>query len=298
MAQLNYHHLYYFYLTAKEGSIAKASHSLHLTPQTISAQIKTLEDYLGIELFNRVGKRLKLSPQGQFVYSYAEDIFGLGNELLYNLNTGQHIESLTFAVGVTDVIPKILTLDLFTSCFDQQPDLRLVCREGDIDSLLADLAINHLDIILSDTPIVPGANVKAYSHKIGESGMTFFAAESLTSELEGTFPQCLDQAPFLIPGDRSTLRRDLLAWFDNQHIHPRVVTECDDSALLKMFGQEGYGVFCTPTSIEEHVSSQYNVNVIGRTAEITESYYFISPERKLKHPAVVPLYAHARHLFD
>ncbi|MCV2884547.1 transcriptional activator NhaR [Aestuariibacter sp. AA17] len=296
--QLNYHHLYYFYVTAKEGSIVSACKILNLTPQTVSAQIKTLEDYMGLSLFERNGKRLTLSKQGHFVYSYAQDIFSLGNELLYNVNEGNLTEKGRFCIGVTDAVPKILALDLLKTCLDSDEAIHLSCKEGDMDALLTGLALNRLDVLLSDSSILPSSHVKAYCHKIGESGLTFYASNTISNHLKGEFPQCLDNAPFLIPGDKASQKMALLSWFDKLGIHPRIVAECDDSALLKLFGQEGYGVFCTPTSIEDHVVEQYQVDVIGHTDELTESFYFISPERKLNHPLVLPLYQQAKQMFQ
>ncbi len=299
MASLNYHHLYYFYVTAREGTIVKAAEHMHITPQTVSGQISAFEDYLGIALFERKGKRLVLNEAGKMAYSYAEDIFSLGSELQHALNNEQHGRQFTFAVGITDVLPKVFAFDLLKSCFDMDETLRLVCHEGDIDSLLVDLALNRIDLILSDRPLMPGARIKAYSHSLGESGITFFTANKRSArQLAAEFPNSLDQQNFLISGEKSTLKINLMSWFDELQITPNIVAEFDDSALTKLFGQAGYGIFCTPSTIEEDVQRQYNVAVIGRTHEIKEQFYAISPERKLKHPGVRHLFSHAKTLFN
>jgi LysR family transcriptional activator of nhaA len=294
--QLNYHHLYYFYVTAKEGSIIKASKLLHLTPQTISGQIGVLEDSMGFPLFNRVGKRLELNAQGSIAFSYAEDIFRLGTELVHTIKNTSEGHQQIFSIGVTDVLPKVLAFDLFRSCFDNNHNLRLVCKEGDLDFLLGELAANRIDIILSDRPLTPGTRVAAYNHLIGESGVTFFATADLAVILNEDFPQSLHHQKMLIPGDKSAQKLDLMAWFDSIGIVPQIKAEFEDSALMKLFGQAGYGTFCGPTSIEKHISEQYQVEIVGRTNGIKERLYLISPERKLKHPAVVPLFEHARTL--
>lgn len=296
MQQLNYHHLYYFYVTAREGSIMRAAELLHLTPQTVSGQISTFEDYLDKKLFDRKGKRLILNQQGQYVYSYAEDIFSLGTELLQNLKNKEASHQLHFTIGVTDIIPKVLAFDLFKTCLDYDESLKLICNEGDLESLLADLALNKLDIIFSDQPLPPGGNIKAYNHYVGETGMAFFAKAELAEKLTSDFPKCLHQFPILLPGEKSTQRVELLAWFDRLGIVPDVVAEFEDSALMKLFGQSGYGVFCAPAPIAEHVKEQYQVEIIGMTEEISEDFYLISPERKLKHPAALHLFEYASEL--
>jgi LysR family transcriptional activator of nhaA len=294
MAQLNYHHLYYFFTTAKEGSIVKAAEVLNLTPQTISGQISTLESSLGFQLFDRVGKRLMMNDQGKLTYQFAQDIFALGNELQHTLHNQYQGTQQVFTVGITDALPKVLAFNLFRSCFDGEKDVRLICKEGDIDTLLAELAINKLDIILSDRQLQPESHVKAYNHIIGEGGVTFFASHTQAQTLQPDFPHSLHLQPFLISGEKSVQRLNLMAWFDTLNIQPIIKGEFEDSALTKLFGQAGYGVFCAPTSIEQHIIQQYNVQVVGRTTDIKEQLYLLSPERKLKHPAVVPLFEHAK----
>lgn len=295
MKQLNYNHLYYFYLTAKQGSIAAACKILNLTPQTVSFQLTTLEEYLGLELFERHGRRLILNDNGKLVFSYAEDIFNLGHELLQNLEPSQIQQKMTFTVGMTDVIPKVFFYELLKPIFELETPIKLICKEGELDQLLADLALNKLDIILSDSPIPPGKQVKAYSHKIIESGMSFYIANEQVDNLTGKFPQNLHQQKMLIPGEQSSIRLNLLSWLKDKEIYPNIVAEFDDSALTKLFGQKGYGIFCTPSMIEAHVLENYQVKVIGRTEEITEQLYLISTERKFNHPALLALNLNLHH---
>lgn len=286
MKQLNYNHLYYFYLTAKEGSIAAASKLLHLTPQTISGQLATLEDYLGLRLFERHGKRLILNDNGKLMYSYAEDIFNLGHELLQRLEPNQFNQQLTFSIGITDVIPKVFAYDLLKPIFDSSLSIKIVCKEGELEQLLADLALNKLDAILSDRPIPPGKSIKAYNHKITDSGLSFYIANSKVGTLKGEFPHCLNNQDLLLPGEQSSIKLSILSWLDDKGLHPNIIAEFDDSALTKLFGQSGYGIFCTPSIVEKHVLETYQVTVIGRTDEVTEQLYMISSERKTKHPAI------------
>lgn len=296
--QLNFNHLRYFYTVATQGSIAKAAEILHLSPQTISGQLSVFEEYLGVKLFDRKGKRLLLNDSGKLVYSYAEDIFSLGAELQHSLNAHDTNQLFVFNVGVTDVIPKTLAVNILKSSFSLDTPIKLVCREGDFDSLLSELALNQLDLILSDRPLSPGMPIKAYNHLLGESGLSFYAEKTLAKQLSKKFPESLHKQPFLICGDKSSQKINLQSWFETTNIYPTITAEFDDSAMMKYFGQSGYGVFCTPSIIERHVAQQYDVDIIGRTDQVTERFYAISPERKIKHPGVKLLIDAAEQIFS
>ena len=289
MARLNYNHLYYFYAVATDGSIAKASQRLNLTPQTISSQITTFETQLGFDLFNRVGKRLQLSEKGRLVYSYANDIFQIGDELKSVLQTQEPARLQTLTVGITDVIPKTLAYQLLSPALSLDQAVRLICNEGDQESLLADLAMDKIDMILTDQPLQPGSQVKAHNYQLTSSGFTFFASESLALVCREGFPQSLSGQPFLLQGKKSAVRQRLSSWLEKQDIAPNIIAEFDDSALQKSFGQGGYGVFAAPTIIEQSIASQYQVEIIGRTQEVQEHYYATTLEHRLKHPAIVEI---------
>lgn len=289
MSPLNYNHLFYFYSVATYGSIARASTKLNLTPQTISGQITTFEAQIGVDLFNRKGKKLELSEMGRLIYSYAEEIFQLGDEIKNVLRTQEPARWLTFTVGVTMVIPKVLASEILQPAINMAEPIRLICHEGDQESLLADLAVNRLDMIITDQALHSGNYVKAYNHLLTESGFTFFASAPLASKCRKGFPQSMSGQPFLMQGKKAAVRQRLSLWMDKYDIAPNIIAEFDDSALMKSFGQDGYGIFAAPTLIEEYVSSRYKVKIIGRTDEIKEHYYAISPERKIKHPAILEI---------
>lgn len=289
MSPLNYNHLYYFYIVATEGTISKASERLNLTPQTISGQITSFEAQVGVNLFDRKGKKLSLSEIGRLIYSYAEEIFQLGDEIKHILKSQQPVLWHTFTVGITDVIPKVLAHQLLSPALNMNERVRLICVEGDQNSLLADLAVNKLDCILTDQPLRLGNHVKAYNHLLTESGFTFFASKTLLKGSVIDFPQSLAELPWLMQSKKSEVRTHLSSWLEKHNITPNIVAEFDDSALMKSFGEAGYGVFSSPTLIEEYVAEKYNVNIIGRTDEIKEHYYIISPERRLKHPSIIEI---------
>jgi len=290
MTPVNFNQLYYFYLVAREGSIARISEQLHITPQTISGQISALEHSTGSALFNRSGRKWSLTEMGRLSYRYAEDIFQLGDELRSVLKH-QHVSQWqTFTVGITDVLPKAFIYEILKPVFLLPQQLRLICREGEQTALLAELAMNKLDLVLSDQPLMPSSSIKAYNHEITSSDTSFFASPLLVDALAGTaFPACLHQQPMLLQSKRSIIRQRLEGWFEQQQIVPQIVAEFDDSALMKSFGQQGLGIFSAPSQIEQNICQQYQVQVIGRTEAVREVFYAISPERKLTHPAVLQL---------
>ena len=289
MSPLNYNHLFYFYIVATESTISKASARLNLTSQTISGQITSFEAQIGVKLFERKGKKLSLSEMGVLIYSYAEEIFQLGDEVKNILKRQQPSLWHTFTVGITDVIPKVLAHQLLTPVLNMSEPVRLICVEGDQDHLLADLSVNKIDCILTDQPLQLGSHIKAYNHLLTESGFTFFAAETLLKNCNEEFPQCLSDFPWLMQSKKSGVRTRLTSWLEKHNIAPNVVAEFDDSALMKSFGQTGFGVFSSPTLIEEYVADKYEVKILGRTDEFKEPYYIISPERRLKHPAIIEI---------
>jgi LysR family transcriptional activator of nhaA len=286
MAKLNYHHLQYFYAIATHGSITKAASVVHITPQTLSAQLSLLEEQLGYQLFDRKGKRLVLNEMGHITLSYAEEIFSLGDELLHSLKNHSTNFSFRFSIGVTDVIAKVFSFNFLKEIYTLDDSIKLVCKETSLPVLLGELATNKLDAVLSDTSLPTGSPLKAYSHLLGKCGLSFFASEQLASELKPGFPKSLDRRPFFTAGEGTNQRVNVLSWFEQLNIAPVIIGEFDDSILAKYFGEAGYGVFCAPSIIEKHVIEQFNVVLIGRTTDITERYYLISPERKVKHPAV------------
>lgn len=294
MRHLNYTHLLYFWTVAREGSIVAAARVLHLTPQTISGQLKLLEAAIGDPLFNRVGRGLALTDTGRVVEQYADEIFALGAELTQRVKSRQALQPTTLNVGILDAIPKLVALRIVAPCFEQSDPLKVVCHEGGMERLLAELAVHRLDLILSDRPTPVGLNVKAFNHLLGESSIGFFVHRSRAAQFHQGFPDCLDAAPMLLPATDIPLRRALDEWFDREGISPHVQAEFDDSALLKAFGEQGLGVFPAPMSIADAVASMYHCELLGTVPGLSESYYAISPERKLKHPMVMLITRSAR----
>lgn len=289
MSSLNYKHLHYFWVVAKAGSIARASEQLHLTPQTISGQLSLFESIQGERLFKKSGRNLELTEAGRLVLSYAEDIFSLGKELeqvLHHLPTERIVQ---LRVGVSDSVAKAVAYRLLEPALRIPQTLKINCREGKLEYLLAELAVHKLDVVITDTPMPTNVNVRGYTHQLGECGISFFGTEKLMQQYPAPFPACLDGAPLLLPGDDSALRSKLMHWLNAHQLHPRITGEFDDSALMSAFGQAGAGFFAKPSAITDIVTRQYDVQLAGSTEEIKEQFYAISIQRKLTHPAVLAI---------
>lgn len=294
MVTLNYKHLRYFWTVAKAGSIARAAQQLQRTPQSISGQIQDLESALGTELFRRAGRGLELTDVGRHALLYADRIFTLGDELLDDLRERPARRALEFKVGVAEGMPKAMVYRMIEPALQLAEDVRLICREGRLPFLLADLAVHRFDMVIADRPMPGNLNVRGFSHLLGECGLTFFGSPQLLDTLPGAFPALLDQAPFLLPGEDAAIRSRLLRWFDEQDIRPRIVGEFDDSALMNSFGQTGTGLFVAPTATAAYLCKQYRVRAIGHAPAVKEQFYAITTEQRLEHPAVVALSRAAR----
>ncbi len=294
MEWLNYHHLYYFWTVAREGSISKATTILQLAQPTLSAQIKSLENSLREKLFEKSGRNLVLTEIGQTVYRYAGEIFSLGKELQDTLKGRPTGKPLSLNIGIADNLHKLIAFKLIQPALRLQEEIRIVCMEDRSEKLLADLALHHLDIVISDAPIPPSVHIKAFHHLLGESDILFFGHSSLVKRLKSGFPKSLNASPLLIPSPQASLRRDLERWFEQNKIFPKVVGEFQDSALMKVFAQSGMGIFAGPSVISKEICSQYHVSVLGKAVSIKEKFYAISYERKIKNPAVLAICEQAK----
>jgi LysR family transcriptional activator of nhaA len=294
MEWLNYHHLLYFWMIAKEGSIARACEELNLAQPTISGQLRALEENLGEKLFTRVGRRLVLTETGQLVYEYADEIFGLGRELTDVLKGRPRGRPIRLTVGISDLIPKLIAYRILQPALRLREPVHLVCVEDQPDRLLLELSAHRLDLVLSHTPANLAVSVRVFNHRLGSCGVSLFSTGVLAAQYRKAFPACLDGAPFLLPLERSASRRGLEQWFAAEGIHPQIVGEFQDNALLGAFGQAGAGIFAAPSAIEKEVRRIYRVAVIGRLESVVEEFYAVSAERKIKHPAVAAITEAAR----
>ncbi len=285
---MNFKHLHYFWVAARAGGIVRAGAQLHTTPQTLSGQIKLLEDRLGRRLFRKKGRQLELTDDGRIALRYADEIFSLGSELetaMREKRSGS--PALEFRVGVADSVAKSVTYRLVEPALKLAEPVRMICSEGKFADLVAALALHRLDLVIADEPLSRRIGVKAFNHPLGSSPTSFFCAPGIAPT--GAFPQCLNEAPMLIPGTASSLRQQFDAWLARHQLRPRVVGEFDDGALMNAFGREGRGVFMSPTVLEEETATQYGVQVVGRSDELVEEFFAISVERRISHPCVAAI---------
>ena len=296
---MNFKHLHYFWVTAKAGGIMRAGEQLHTTPQTLSGQIHLLEGWLGRKLFQKKGRRLELTEDGRVALGYADQIFGLGAELEQAVRSTRIAPVLEFKVGVADSVNKAVAYRLLEPALElpasnNQGPVRMLCSEGKFADLLAQLALNRLDLVIADEPMSRRINVKAFNHPLGNSSMSFLCTPALKATLQGPFPQCLHQAPMLIQGAQASIRQQLEGWFTRHSLAPRIVGEFDDGALMTAFAAQGRGIFMVPRVMESQTIEQAGFALVGRSDELIEEFYAVSVERRNTHPCVVAITDAAR----
>ncbi|MEZ4216640.1 MAG: transcriptional activator NhaR [Myxococcota bacterium] len=294
MEWLNYHHLLYFYTVAREGSVTRAAETLRLAQPTLSGQIRKLEESLDEALFVREGRRLVLTEAGRIVYRYADEIFSTGRELLDALRGRPSNRPARLLVGVADVVPKLVAYRLLQVALELEEPVQLVVHEGKADELIAGLGLQRYDMVLTDVPLGPQVRVKAFNHPLGSCGVGFFATPDVAERHRRRFPASLDGAPLLVPTPNTALRHSLDRWFEGLGIRPEFVAEVEDSALLKVFGQHGAGIFPAPIVVAEDIRRSHGVRLVGRTEEVQEHFYAITVERRIMHPAVAAIAEAAR----
>jgi LysR family transcriptional regulator, transcriptional activator of nhaA len=292
---MNFKHLHYFWVTAKAGGVMRAGEQLNTTPQTLSGQIKLLEDWLGRKLFQKNGRNMELTEDGRLALGYADQIFALGAELETAVRHERGTRKvLDFKVGVADSVTKSLAYRLLEPALSVDEPVRLICNEGKFSDLLAKLALNQLDLVIADEPMSKRISVKAFNHPLGQSPMSFFCTPELRETLHGDFPACLNDAPMLLQGAQASVRQQWEGWLARHQIHPRTIGEFEDGALMTAFGRKGRGVFMAPSVMEKDMVEQFGVTVVGRSDELVEEFFAVSVERRISHPCVAAITTAAR----
>ena len=294
MRHPNYNHLLYFWTTVREGGVVRAADALHVTPQTISGQIKLLEQEFDGALLQKKGRKVVPTDLGHTVFEYADELFALGQDLVRAVEGAAPRDRRSVTIGVSDVVPNLVTWRVIAPLMQGPSPFRVICHTGTLDSLVADLAARKLYLVLSSSALPTDTGLRAFSHLLGESSVTFFAAPPLARRLKKGFPRSLDHAPFLLPTGRSSNRRVLDTWFMQQGITPRIIGEFDDTALAKSFVQGGVGVFAAPSAIAREIVRQYRVGIVGQSDTLKARFYVVSMERRIRHPAVIAVTERAR----
>ncbi len=290
---MNLKHLRYFWAVARWGGVHKASRQLHLTPQTLSGQIKALERQLGVELFSTVGRRLELTESGRVAYSYADEIFSVADELAVAVRTLPRGRAIRFRVGITDGVPRSLAHQLLVPAFEADARICLLCSHERMDTLLSELALQRLDLVIADCPVPAGSKLRVFNHPLGSSEVGFFARKDLAVKLRRRFPQSLHEQPMLLPGPDNAVHRSVRQWLDDRRVAPIIVGEFDDSALMKSFGAAGMGTFPAPIAVRTEIERNYGLSLVAVADGIREQYYAISTERRTANPATRSVLAKA-----
>ncbi len=298
MEWLNYHHLRYFWTTAKEGSLARAAAKLRVSQPSISGQIRELEAAFGEKLFRRAGRNNVLTDAGHVVFGYADEIFALGAEMMNAVGQRPGAKTLRLYVGVADSFPKLVTNEILKPVFALPQEVHAICREGKMEDLLAQLAAHRLDIVLADEPPASNTNFRVFNHPLGETGTTFLAEEKLAAKLKRRFPASLQDAPALLPTENTALRRSLETWFRAKDVRPRVVAEFEDLALMKIMAAEGRGFIAVPSLVAKDAMAHYHFRTIGRADDCRLEFHAITAERRIVHPAVARITDKARAMLE
>jgi LysR family transcriptional activator of nhaA len=296
MDVLNHHHLFHFWTVVREGGVTRASEKLHVSQPTVSGQLRELQEALGEKLLARSGRSVVLTDVGRTVYRYADEIFALGRELQQAVK-GRVTHPARLAVGVALVVPKLVAYQMLEPALHLPEPIQLDCVHERPERLVAELALYTLDLVLADSPAPPNVKIRAYSHLLGECGVSVFGTEAVAARYRRRFPASLDGAPFLLPSSDSGLRLSLEEWFRKSGIRPRVVGTFEDNALIDAFGQAGAGLFAMPSAIDAEVRRQYRVRLLGHLGAVRQRFYAITVERKLRNPAVIAISERARALF-
>ncbi len=294
---MNYHHLRYFWMVAREGGLRRASEKLHVSQPSISAQIRELEEALGERLFRRQGRANVLTDAGQIALRYADEIFNLGRELTNAIRQNPTTRGIRLHVGVADALPKLVTNEILKPVFAMAQPVHVICREGKVEDLLPQLAAHRLDIVLSDEPASSAQQSRVFNHPLGDSGATFCAARQLARKLRRGFPKSLHLAPALLPAETTSFRRSLEKWFQRIGVRPKVVADFEDAALMKVVAAEGKGFVVVPSVVAAEATTRYGLQVIGTTEQCRDHFYAITAERRITHPAVTTITEGARLLF-
>lgn len=287
-APLNYHHLYYFWVVAKEGGMARAAARLDMAVQTVSAQVRALEQSLGHSLFKPAGRGIQLTEAGNAAVALADQVFQLGEQIPAAVRDAATGGGLRLAVGISDGLPKLVVRHLLQPVL-HDPRVRLLCHEDEFDRLLGDLALHKLDAVLSDQPAPPNPNLRLYGHKLGEAPLAWFAPVDLVKKGKPVFPECLNEMPVLLPTHHAAVRARLDQWLERHALRPRIAGEFEDSALLAAFGRSGMGAFPASRWSHEELLQDKRVRLLGEMPDVLEHFHLISAERKIQHPLLQQL---------
>jgi len=287
MDGLNYHHLQYFWLVAKEGSIAKAAARLKVSQPTISTQLKRLESALRTPLFQKRGRHLELTPAGRRAYEYADRIFAIGRELGEVLNGREAQRPRPLAVGVTAGLPAEVIDRILRPVFHLPEPVQVACQTGELLSLAAELAIGRLDLLLTDRSLEAPLRLPVVGQMLRETGVVLQGREDLVQRHRRGFPKSLQGAPLLLPGMGLPLRQRLDGWFAEHRLQPEIIATSDDSALLENWAQAGLGMCAR---LHSGARSLKGLSDLGPLPDLTVPCHGFRRDEPVQHPAIVAVF--------
>ena len=291
---MNFRHLYYFWVVAKEGGMTRAAERLGVAVQTISTQLGLLEQSIGKALFSQQGRRLVLTESGRTALVYADQIFLLGEQMQEALGEADGAK-IRLTVGISDSLPKLTAFRLLEATLHLERPVRLVCYEDQFEALLGDLALHKLDVVLTDRAVRSGTTLRVFSHQLFESETMVVGAQALATTYRAGFPRSLNGAPFLLPTRNNALRGQIDEWFEQHDVRPDIIGEFEDNALLNTFGRRGVGLFFATAALAGDIAEQFGVVLVGPVPQVREQFYAISNERKIRHPAVDAILSAVHH---
>ena len=291
---MNFRHLYYFWVVAKEGGVTRAAERLGVAVQTISTQLALLEQSVGKALFSQQGRRLVLTESGRTALGYADQIFLLGEQMQEALGEADGAK-IRLTVGISDSLPKLTAFRLLEATLHLERQVRLVCHEGQFEALLGDLALHKLDVVLTDRAVRSGTTLRVFSHQLFESDTVVVGAQALSATYRQDFPRSVNGAPFLLPTRNNALRGQIDEWFEQNGVRPDIVGEFEDNALLNTFGRRGLGLFFATAALASDIAEQFGVVLVGPVPQVRQQFYAISNERKIRHPAIDAILSAVHH---
>jgi LysR family transcriptional activator of nhaA len=285
MLPFNYHHLYYFYVIAKEGSISKAARQLSLAQPTLSSQLKQFEEFLEVDLFTREKRRLALTQEGHLVLSYASMIFDLGLELKGRLKTLAEQVKLHIHIGVTPYVPKTIIDTLLNYILTTVVGTRFSVKEDRIEILTQDLADHLLDVILTDTPFAAKSTRGITNHLIGRIPIVFCANSSLAKKCR-RFPEDLNNLPLILPAAPTQIYTTVREYLDRNHVEPEIIGEIEDSEIVRRLVLRGYGVAPLNLLTLQNAPSRQKLIILNEETDedLCEKIYLITKKRKIPNP--------------
>ncbi len=287
MIPFNFHHLYYFYAIAQAGSVSQAAKELRLSQPALSYQLKHLEKYLSVTLFERKGRKLILTEEGHSALSYAKQIFDVGKEFVDGLRDRSQKGRIRIQIGVSNSIPKTFANALLKFILKIEPETHILLHEDTLDQMIENLKDHLLDVVLSDMPFQASNEEGIQNHLIGRIPIVFCAHPLVAKKIKN-FPKDLAGAPMILPTSHSRLFHSVQEFFVSRSIAPKIIAEIQDVELIHRMVLEGIGIAPLNKFSILHTPFRKQLTILDKNTrhDIHDSIYLITKVRKNTHPLV------------